>query len=163
MNPAAYFAIQFLWCLVAWTAVATLLVQPRIRKLPADDALAIWIAPQLFRVLGVGLLVPNLSPGMPASFAVPTAIGDSVTAVLALATLVALHRRWRFARSIAWTCTLVGSIDLLFALPHAATIEAARYMTAQWYVPVLGVPLMIVSHAMAVRELLRARREGRKA
>jgi len=161
MNPAPFFIIQLLWFLVAWAAVAVLLVEPRLRGCSSDDALSVWIAPQLFRVLGVGLLVPNLSPGMPASFAVPTAVGDSLTAVLALIALTALQRRWRTADITAWAVTIVGSLDLMLALPHAASIEAARYMTAQWYVPVLCVPLMIVCHAMAARQLMRARREGR--
>jgi hypothetical protein len=46
-------------------------------------------------------------------------------------------------------------VDLAIALPHAARIEAARFLAAQWYVPALGVPLMIVSHLMAFRALLR--------
>jgi hypothetical protein len=129
-------------------------VQPELRALPSDDALAMWIAPQLFRVLGVGLLVPNLSPGMPVEFAAPTAIGDSITAVLALASVVALRRRAPRARTIAWVCTVVGLADLAIALPHAASIGAARYLHTQWYVPALGVPLMIVCHVMALRNLL---------
>ncbi|MGH7899720.1 MAG: hypothetical protein ACREQQ_17325 [Candidatus Binatia bacterium] len=155
MNPTPYFAIQFAWFLIAWTAVAVLLVAPLTRRLDREDALAVWMAPQLFRVLGIGLLVSNLSPEMPRSFAIPTAIGDSLTAVLALTSLIALRQRWRLSLPIAWACNLVGAADLAIALPHAATIEAARFLSAQWYVPVLGVPLMIVSHVMAFRVLLR--------
>lgn len=155
MNPAPFLALQFVWFLIAWTVVVTLFVRPAIRDYPADDALALWIAPQIFRVLGVGLLVPNLSPGMPASFAVPTAVGDCLTAVLALLSLLALRGRWPAARNVAWACTVVGISDLLIALPHAATIEAARFLATQWYVPALGVPLMVVCHVMALRNLLR--------
>lgn len=155
MNPAPYFALQFFWFLAAWTVVAALFVRPAIRNYAPDDALALWIVPQLFRVLGVGLLVPTLSPGMPASFAVPTAIGDCLTAVLALVAVVALRGRRPAARKLAWACTVVGMSDLLIALPHAASIDAARFLTAQWYVPTLGVPLMIVCHLMALRNLLR--------
>jgi len=31
--------------------------------------------PQMFRALGLGLLVPNLSPGISQEFAIPTAAG----------------------------------------------------------------------------------------
>ncbi len=154
MDPAPLFVLQFLWFATAWTVLATLFVVPWLRAHAADDALAICLAPQLFRVLGVGLLVPNLAPNLPPSFALPTAVGDSLTAGLALLAVVALRQRWRGARIAAWACTLVGALDLLIALPHAATIGAARFLTAQWYVPALGVPLMIVSHVLAFRNLL---------
>ena len=125
------------------------------RALPPRDALTICLVPQLFRVLGLGLVVPNLSPGMPRSFAVPTAIGDALTAMLALAAVLALVRGSTAARPLAWTCSLVGAADLALALPHAAAIGAALFLAAQWYVPAVAVPLMIVSHALAFRTLLR--------
>jgi hypothetical protein len=156
MNPLPLFALQLVWFLVAWTAVFALFVAPKLRDLDADDALAICIAPQLFRVLGVGLLVPNLAPGLPHEFALPTAIGDSLTAVLALVAVVALKQRWGVARKVAWACNVVGAADLAIALPHAAAIGAAQYLHTQWYVPVLVVPLMVVSHVAAFR-ILRAR------
>ena len=158
MDPSPFFAFQFFWFLCAWAVVAVIFVAPRLRHAAFEDALAVWIAPQLFRVLGVGLLVPNLAPGMPRSFALPTALGDSATAVLALVAVIALHKRWTMARALAWTCNLVGAADLLAALPHAAAVHASGFLAAQWYVPVLGVPLMIVSHCMAFRLMWRERR-----
>jgi hypothetical protein len=157
MNPAPFFVLQFLWFLAAWAVLAALFVAPKLRSYATDDALAICIAPQLFRALGIGLLVPSLSPGMPQSFAIPTAFGDSLTALLALISVLALRRRWPAAREIAWACNLVGAADLAIALPHAATIGAAQFLAAQWYVPALGVPLMIVSHVMAFRILFAKR------
>jgi hypothetical protein len=154
VNPLPLFAFQFFWFLAAWAVVARFVIEPRLRLLAVEDALALCIAPQMFRVLGVGLLVPHLSPDLPHSFALPTAIGDSLTAVLAMIAVVCLARRSPAARRVAWACTIVGAADLVVALPHAASIGAARYLTAQWYVPALVVPLMIVSHVVAIRLLL---------
>jgi hypothetical protein len=105
----------------------------------------------------VGLLVPNLAPELPREFALSTAVGDSLTAMLAMLAVVALRGRWSIGRKAAWACTIVGAADLAIALPHAAAIGAAQYLTAQWYVPTLVVPLMIVSHAMTFRILLAGR------
>jgi hypothetical protein len=163
MNPAPLFVFQFVWFLAAWSVLAALFAVPKLRDFAEDDALAICIAPQMFRVLGVGLLVSNLAPELPRSFALPTAIGDSLTAMLAMFAVVALRRRWNAARAAAWACTIVGSADLAIALPHAAAIGAAQYLTAQWYVPTLGVPLMIVSHVMAFRILLAGRNASTRA
>jgi len=154
MNPLPIFVLQFAWFLAAWTVIATHLVAPRLAATAPDRALALWLAPQLFRVLGSGLLVPTLAPDMPRAFALPTALGDALTAVLALAAIVALERRRPSARTLAWTCNVVGSCDVVIALVHAARIEAARHLAAQWYVAAVLVPLVIVSHAMVYRTLL---------
>ena len=154
MNPVLVFAAQFVWFLVVWGAVAVLFVNPRLAGSTRDRVLSVWIAPQLFRVLGLGLLVPNLSPNMPISFAVPTAAGDAATAILALLSLVALQQRWAQARGAAWACTVVGSADLAIALVQAARIGAAQFLAAQWFVPAVMVPLLVVSHVMAFRTLL---------
>lgn len=159
MRAAPLFALQFLWFLIAWSILAAFVVGPAIRKLDTYDQLAVWVAPHLFRVLGVGLLVPNLSPGLPIAFAAPTAIGDSITAMLALVSLIALRRRWSGVRTLVWVFNLFGSADLLFAVAHAVRVEAALYLQAQWYVPALGVPLMFVAHFMVFRTLM-APREG---
>ena len=160
VNPLAIFALQFLWFLIAWATIAVLVVEPRLRGAHQNDILAVWVLPQVFRILGLGLLVPSLSPDMPASFALPTAVGDALTALLALIAVVALTRRWQRARQLAWAVNLVGSLDLGLALPHAAAIGAAQYLAGQWYVPVLVVPLMITSHAMAFRALLQRNTNG---
>lgn len=157
MNPTPIFVAQFAWFLIVWSTLAVVLVAPRLVALPRDRALAIVVAPQLFRVLGAGLLVPNLAPGLPTEFALPTALGDATTALLAWATLLALHVESPHARRLAWICTVVGAGDLAVALPHAARIEAARHLAAQWFVPTVAVPLMIVSHAMTARTLLTPR------
>jgi hypothetical protein len=157
MQPSHYFAIQFLWFLLAWSVIAGWLIEPALRRWELHDALACWVSPHLFRVLGVGLLVPNLSPGLPREFALATAVGDSLTALLALVALVALRHRWRRARALVWIFNLIGSLDLTAAMIYAVRIQAADYLQAQWYVPALIVPLMIVTHLMVFRTLLRKR------
>src|SRR5262245_50772729 len=109
MNPLPVFIAQFVWFLIAWSAIAVVLVQPRLQGVERARVLAFWVAPQLFRVLGLGLVVPNLAPNLPASFAVTTAVGDSVTAILAMVALVGLHRQWPSARTMVWLCNIVGS------------------------------------------------------
>jgi hypothetical protein len=161
-NSFVIFVVQFLWFLVAWTTIAVLIVEPRLRGCSRNEILAVWILPQVFRILGLGLLVPSLSPDMPRSFAVPTAVGDALTSLLALIATIALVKRWPRARRLAWAANLVGSADLVVALPHAAVIGASHYLAGQWYVPALVVPLMITSHAMAFRALLQREPSGRR-
>ena len=163
MEPLVVFVLQFLWFLFAWSLIAYFVVWPWSARFPPDTRLSAWVAPEMFRVLGLGLLVPNLSPGMPSEFAFATAAGDSLTAALATLAFVGLRRGLRAARGFAWACTIVGSLDLLVAFPHAATTGAISHMAAQWYVPVFAGPLMVISHVACVVLLVRGRFHGGSA
>src|SRR5688572_14550157 len=108
MPAAAVFLVQIVWFTIAFATIARLVVWPWTARLEPHRRAAFWIAPQMSRALGLGLLVPNLSPGMPDAMAFPTAIGDATTAVLALAAFVALHREHRLGRWLGWACMIVG-------------------------------------------------------
>ncbi len=111
----------------------------------------------MFRALGLGLLVPLLSPGLSNSFAIPTAAVDFFTAVLALLAFVGLHRGWRLALPLTWACTIIGLSDLSIAFSIAPFVGVADHLAAQWFVPALVGPLMIVAHVACLATLLRSR------
>jgi hypothetical protein len=157
VEPIAFFILQFFWFLLSWSLIARLVLWPWSAVLPPDARLSVWIAPEMFRALGLGLLVPNLSPGMPATFAVPTALADSLTALLAAVAFVGLRRGWAPARGFAWACTVLGSVDLLVAFPHAASVGAISHLATQWYVPVLAGSLLVVCHVACFVLLLHGR------
>lgn len=155
MEPMLVFVLQLGWFIGVWSAVAVLVVWPWSLRLPPPHRLSLWMAPQMFRVLGLGLLVPNLSPGISPEFARATAIGDSITATLALLAFINLRRGSPIGRALAWACTIVGIGDLLIAFPHAAMTGASAHLAAQWYVPVFAGPIMVVSHVAGLVTLLR--------
>jgi hypothetical protein len=161
MDSLPFFVAQLAWLLLVWSALVGLVVWPWSRRLARHSRLALWIAPQMFRVLGLGLLVPALSPGMPRDFAVSTAVGDSLTATLALLAFVGLRRAWRPAVALAWACTAVGSIDLLIAFSHALRAGVIGHLAAQWFVPVVAGPVMVVAHAACLVELVQGARRTR--
>ncbi len=157
MNPIAYFVFQFVWFTLAWSLIARFVVWPWAQKLEVRHQLAVWVAPEMFRVLGVGLLVQNLAPDMPLAFALPTAIADTTTSVLAVLAFVGLQQNWSKARALVWACTIVGVGDLLIAFPHAAQTGAITHLATQWYVPVFAGPVMVVAHVACIITLLRTR------
>ena len=157
-NPLPIFVLQFAWFALAWSLVAFFVLWPWSRQLSPNARLSFWIAPEMFRVLGLGLLVPSLSPGMPGEFAWATAAGDATTAFLAVLAFIGLQRSWRSARGLAWACTLVGALDLLIAFPHAASLGAISHMAAQWYVPVFAGPIMMIGHVASLVLLIQGRR-----
>ena len=155
MEPLVIFVLQFLWFLFAWSLIAYFMLWPWSARLSPTARLSAWVAPEMFRVLGVGLLAPNLSPGMPMEFAISTAAGDSFTALLAALAFIGLRRGWPAARGLAWACTIVGTLDLLVAFPHAAATGAISHMAAQWYVPVFAGPPLVVCHVACFFLLVR--------
>jgi hypothetical protein len=157
VEPIALFAFQLSWFLFVWSLIARFLLWPRSAALEPDARLSLWIAPEMFRVLGVGLLVPNLSPGMPTSFAVPTAAADTLTAMLAALAFLGLRLGWAAARKVAWACTTVGIVDLIVAFPHAASVGAVTHLSTQWYVPVFAAPALFVCHVACLVLLVRGR------
>ena len=60
LEPIALFILQFLWFLFAWSLITYFVLWPRSATLSPDARLSVWVAPEMFRVPGVGLLVPNL-------------------------------------------------------------------------------------------------------
>ncbi len=97
METLAPFMTQFLWFLVVW---------PWSLRLTTDMRLRFWIAPQMFRALGLGLLVPQLSPGLSNTFAFPTAAVDFFTAILALLAFVG---PFMIVAHVACLAALLGS------------------------------------------------------
>ena len=154
----AVFVLQLVWFTVVFAVVARLVVWPWSQRLRPAHAVALWIGPQMSRVLGLGLLVDNLAPGMPMEFAIPTAIGDSTTAVLALFAFVSLRKEHRIGFVIAWACTIVGVADGLHAMVTAARLQVAGNLAAQWYVPAVNIPLMAICHVAGIFALLAARK-----
>jgi hypothetical protein len=160
VEPLVIFVLQFLWFLLAWSLIAYFLLWPWSARLSPDARLSVWVAPEMFRVLGTGLLVHNLSPGMPMEFAAATAAGDSLTALLAALAFTGLRKGWPSARGLAWACSIVGSVDLLVAFPHAATTGAISHMAAQWYVPVFVGPTLVICHVACFVLLIRGSRSA---
>jgi hypothetical protein len=157
VEPLVLFVSQFLWFLFAWSLIAYFVLWPWSARLSPDARLSVWVVPEMFRILGLGLLVPNLSPGMPSEFAVSTAVGDALTALLAALAFIGLRQGWPAARGLAWACTVVGTLDLLIAFPHAAATGAIQHMAAQWYVPVFAGPILVICHVACFILLVRGR------
>lgn len=161
MDPIAFFVLQFFWFVLAWGLIVRHVLWPWSLTLEPHQRLALWVAPEMFRALGLGLLVANVSPGMPLAFALPTAIADATTSVLAAVAFVALQRRAPSARRFVWLCTVVGVADLLIAFPHAAHTGAIDHLATQWYVPVFAGPIMVVAHVACIVTLLQTRSVAR--
>ena len=156
MTPFQIFGLQFALSLVVGSLLARWHVWPRLAALPTRRALPPLLFVHATRYIGLVFLVPTVvPPGVPAAFAVPAAYGDLLAAVLALVALLALRGEWPGALALCWLFNVVGTADLLYAVSQGVRLDVQ--LGAAYYIPILAVPVLFITHAM-IFALLRRRR-----
>jgi len=134
---------------------------PALRALNDATAPATLIRVQSYRMAGLLFLYPFLAYGLlPAGFALPAALGDFTTGLLApfVARMVAERRPHATAWAIAWNA--FGILDLLVA-PLSAVLSHAQVLAIHplLLVPLfVGPPLGILTHLLSLRTLLATKR-----
>ena len=165
MDTLSIFGMQFLVSVAVFALIARWFALPWLADKPFEFALTLLILPHAFRHIGLTFLVPSVTAGpAPTDFATLAAYGDFISALLAIASLVALRSGWRFAIPLVWVFNTFGVVDLVNALRHA---EAVPLLGGMWFVPTFVVPLLLVTHALIFVQLFshakRTRAAGRGA
>jgi hypothetical protein len=113
-----------------------------------------------FRFFGLVFLVPGVvGPHLPAGFATFAAYGDLATGVLAMLALLAIRTRplfWLF--TVAFN--VVGVVDLVGDYYHGVTLNLPALsgeLGAAYAIPVLYVPLLMITHGAAFYLMVRPR------
>ena len=155
-----WFFVSIAFSLIAWGIVTARYIWPQLRFRQRAEALRPLLILHSFRFIGLAFLVPGVvSPDLPPAFAHSAAYGDIIAAVLALLALVFL----RSAAGVAalWIFNLWGSADLLNAFYQANhTGLLAGQLGAAFFLPTLIVPLLLITHGLAFRILLRHENES---
>jgi hypothetical protein len=153
------FGISVAFGLVAWGAVAWLYIWPALRERTSPENLKPILLLHGFRFLGLAFVTPGVvSPQLPAVFAQPVAYGDLMTAVLALLALAALGTR--VGTMATWVFNVFGAADLIFAFYLGGRIslpDSPGMLGAGYFILTAYVPLLLITHGLAFRILLRAK------
>jgi hypothetical protein len=150
--------LQSALSLAAYGAIGAWFIRPWLRTKPLRTALSILLLPQLFRHVGISLLVPEIvDPTFPAAMARQTAIGDTVAALLAWVALVSLRADWRHARAAVWVFNVVGITDMIHNLANGVRFGAANHLGSAWFGIAFVVPAMLVVHLLIFAFLLSGR------
>jgi hypothetical protein len=157
MPSPVLFGISVAFGLTAWGAVAWQYIWPALRERPTPENLKPILMLHAFRFLGLAFLVPGVvSSELPAAFAQPVAYGDFITAVLALFALATL--RSRSGTVVTWVFNFFGTADLFFAFYLGSRISlpaSPGLLGAGYFILMSYVPLLLVTHGLAFRILLR--------
>ena len=153
MNVVDIFGLQFTLSLIVFSLIAAWYLNPWLKQQATPDALFWLTLPHAFRYIGLVFLVPGVvAPSMPSSFSIIAAYGDLAAGLLAILALVAIRQRWSAMIPLVWLFNIVGLLDLANALSH---IEAVAHFQVAWYIPTFIVPVLLVTHAMMLKRLVR--------
>ena len=159
MPSPVLFGISVAFGLAAWGAVAWHYIWPALRERPSPENLKPILLLHGFRFLGLAFVVPGVvSPELPTTFAQPIAYGDFITAILALLALAALGTR--SGTVLTWAFNTFGAADLLFAFYLGSRIalpDNQGLLGAGYFILTAYVPLLLITHGLAFRILLRAK------
>jgi hypothetical protein len=160
MTPQIIFPVDLVLGYVAWLLCFGTYIWPRLKAMDSVHAQRAIATLHSFRFLGLVFLVPGVvGLHLPANFAGFAAYWDLATALLAIMALLAVRMKplfWLFVTAF----NLVGTIDLLLDYHHA-TSGGLRVMPgelgAAFVIPVLIVPLLMITHVAAFYLLTRSR------
>jgi hypothetical protein len=158
MSPETIFNIHLILGYVAWLLCFGAYILPRLKSMDLVAAQRAIATLHSFRFFGLVFIVPGIvGPNLPASFATFAAYWDLATGVLAILALLTVRIRplfWSFVVAF----NLVGVIDLILDYYHATQVglpAIAGQLGATYAIPIIYVPLLMITHVIAFYLLLR--------
>jgi hypothetical protein len=156
MNNQLLFAFQIAMSLIVYGLVARVYLSPALARRSIVDALTPLLLFHATRYIGAVFLTPSVTDAsIPASFTVPGAVGDVLSAFLALGALAALRSGSRWALALVWVFNVWGTFDFLNAFANGIALGLPNYpLGAVWFIPTLLVPAYFVLHVLIFGILL---------
>jgi hypothetical protein len=158
MSPQTLFQIHLVSGYVAWLLCFSAYILPKLRSVERADAHRAIATLHSFRFFGLVFLLPGVvGPNLPASFSTFAAYADFATAMLAMLALLTVGIRPLFWLFIA-AFNLVGISDLLLNYYHAIQVglpALAGQLGSAYAVPILYVPLLMITHVLSIYWLVR--------
>jgi hypothetical protein len=160
MQTQLAFFVSIAFSCIAWGIVAARYIWPELRLKPRAEALRPLLILHSFRFLGLAFLVPGVvSPDLPSAFANSAAYGDIVAAMLAMFSLLLLPSGAGVVA--AWIFNIWGATDLFNAFYQANHVGLlAGQLGATYFIPTFIVPLLLITHGLSFRILLRHENES---
>jgi hypothetical protein len=161
MTPATVFNIQLLLGYVPWLLCFGTYIWPKLRCMDRIEAQRAIATLHSFRFFGLVFIIPGVvGAGLPTRFATFAAYGDLATGLLAMLALLTVR-----VRSLFWlfvvAFNLVGSVDIVVDYYHGIRVGLpvlAGELGAAYAIPILYVPLLMITHLVALYWVVDAQR-----
>ena len=163
MSAATIFQIQLVLGYVPWLLCFGAYVWPRLKateRVAAHRAIATLHS---FRFFGLVFIIPGVvGANLPSGFAVFAAYGDFATGVLAILALLTVGIRPLFWLSVVGF-NIMGAADIIIDYYHGNQVglpALAGELGATYAIPIIYVPLLMITHVVAFYLLLRPQPEA---
>lgn len=163
MPTEMIFLVHLVLGYVAWLLAAFVYVLPKLKSMDHADAQRAIATLHSFRFFGLVFILPGVvGPGLPPAFAQFAAYADLTTGALAILALLTFRIRplfWLFVMAF----NLVGAADIIVDYYHAIRMglpAVAGQLGAAYAIPIIYVPLLMITHAMAFYLLVRPRTQA---
>ena len=157
MSPATVFQIQLVLGYVPWLLLLGAYVLPKLKSIDQVEAHRAIATLHSFRFFGLVFIVPGVvGANLPAGFATFAAYGDFATGVLAMLALLTIRIRplfWLFVVAF----NVVGAVDIIVDYYHGNQFglpALAGELGATYAIPMIYVPILMITHAVAFYLLL---------
>jgi hypothetical protein len=157
MSPETIFNLHLILGYVAWLLCFRTYLLPRLKSMDQVEAHRAIATLHSFRFYGLVFILPGVVGNLPASFAPFAAHWDLATGVIAILALLTVRIRplfWLFVVSF----NVVGGVDLIVNYYHAVQVglpALAGHLGAAYAIPILYVPVLMITHVVAFYLLLR--------
>ena len=167
MLPEIIFNLHLILGYVAWLLCSGVYIMPRLKSMDLVAAQRAIATLHSFRFFGLVFILPGVvGPNLPAAgFAPFAAYWDLATGVLAMLALLTVRIRplfWLFVVAF----NLVGVVDLILDYYHAIQVglpAVAGQLGATYAIPILYVPVLMITHVVAFYLLLRPQAKAVRA
>jgi hypothetical protein len=158
MSPETLFNIHLVFGYVAWLLFFAAYAWPWLKTMSQVEAQRVIATLHSFRFFGLVFILPGVvGPNLPAGFATFAAYGDLATGLLAIIALLTVRIRtlfWPFVVAF----NVVGTIDLIVDYYNATHLDlpaVAGQLGAAYAIPIIYVPVLMITHALAFYLLVR--------
>lgn len=158
MSPQTIFQLHLGLGYVACLLCFSVYILPRLKAMNLVAAQRVIATVHSFRFFGLVFILPGVvGANLPASFTTFAAYGDLATGVLAMLALFTVRIRplfWLFVVSF----NLVGAADILidyYNATRAGLPALAGQLGATYAIPIIYVPMLMITHVAAFYLLLR--------
>jgi hypothetical protein len=145
---------------VAWLLCFGAYIWPRLKRMDTADAQRAIATLHSFRFFGLVFILPGMiGANVPSGFGPFAAYGDLATGLLAMLALLTFRMRplfWLFVVAF----NIAGAIDILVDYYHGVTLglaDVAGQLGATYAIPIIYVPLLMITHVTALFLLVRSR------
>jgi hypothetical protein len=167
MSPEIIFNLHLILGYVAWLLCFSAYFMPKLKSMDLVAAQRAIATLHSFRFFGLVFILPGVvGPNLPAAgFATFAAYWDLATGVLAMLALLLVRIRPLFLLFVV-TFNVVGMVDLILDYYHATQVglpAMAGQLGATYVIPVIYVPVLMITHAVAFYLLLRPQPKAARA